>query len=173
MSADAAKLKINRSEPTIFVTGVSGQDGSLMVDYLLKTTTYNIVGGARRLAVHNHININHLKENSRFTLVNFDLTDTHSIDKLVLEIRPIILSILPLRLLLNRRGIFLSRLGSVIPRECFIFSKLFDNIVQAVGFTTLEVQKSLETSNTAHKTKTIQCVLVLLMVPAKLGLANW
>jgi len=88
MSATDVKSKLNRSEPTVFVTGVSGQDGSLMVDYLLKTTTYNIVGGARRLAVHNHVNINHLKGNPRFTLVNFDLTDTHSIDKLILEIRP-------------------------------------------------------------------------------------
>lgn len=88
MSADAAKLKLDRSEQTVFVTGVTGQDGSLMVDYLLQNTTHNIVGGARRLAVHNHQNINHVRGNSRFQLVNFDLTDTHSIDKLILEIRP-------------------------------------------------------------------------------------
>lgn len=88
MSADDVKLKLNKSEQTVFVTGVTGQDGSLMVDYLLKNTTHNIVGGARRLAVHNHQNINHLKGNPRFNLVNFDLTDTHSIDKLILAIRP-------------------------------------------------------------------------------------
>ncbi len=47
MSADVAKLKLDRSEKTVMITGVSGQDGSLMADYLLKTTTHNIVGGAR------------------------------------------------------------------------------------------------------------------------------
>jgi GDPmannose 4,6-dehydratase len=88
MSADVAKLNLHRSEKTVMITGVSGQDGSLMADYLLKTTTHNIIGGARRLAVHNHGNFTHLENQSRFSLVNFDLTDTHSIDKLIREIRP-------------------------------------------------------------------------------------
>ena len=88
MSADVAKLNLYRSEKTVMITGVSGQDGSLMADYLLKNTTHNIVGGARRLAVHNHGNFTHLEGQPRFSLVNFDLTDIHSIDKLIREIRP-------------------------------------------------------------------------------------
>lgn len=88
MSADNIKNKLNQSEKTVFITGVTGQDGSLMADYLLNTTTYNIVGGARRLAVHNHLNIGHLEDNPRFNLVNFDLTDTHSIDKLIISLQP-------------------------------------------------------------------------------------
>jgi len=75
---------IKRSEGVIvFVTGCSGQDGSLMVDYLLKNTNYNIVGGARRLSVENHNNIKHLENEPRFHLINFDLTDSHSIYKVV------------------------------------------------------------------------------------------
>lgn len=62
-----------------FVTGVTGQDGSFMVDYLLKNTDYFIVGGARRLSIKNHENIRHLENNPRFKLVNFDLSDAHSI----------------------------------------------------------------------------------------------
>ena len=53
------------------VTGVTGQDGSYMVDYLLENTDLYIVGGVRRLSVYNHVNINHVK-NDRFILLNFE-----------------------------------------------------------------------------------------------------
>ena len=35
----------------ILITGVTGQDGSHMVDYLLENTEHLIVGGVRRLSV--------------------------------------------------------------------------------------------------------------------------
>ena len=44
----------------VIVTGVTGQDGSNMVDYLLTETDHTIIGGARRLSVKNHKNIKHL-----------------------------------------------------------------------------------------------------------------
>jgi len=72
----------------VFITGVTGQDGSHMVDYLLKTTDYLIFGGARRLSIKNHENIGHLENNSRFHLVNFDLSDAHSISKIVESLKP-------------------------------------------------------------------------------------
>lgn len=72
----------------VFVTGVTGQDGSHMVDYLLKTTDYLIFGGARRLSIKNHENIGHLENNNRFHLVNFDLSDAHSISKIVESLKP-------------------------------------------------------------------------------------
>ena len=67
----------------VFVTGCSGQDGSYMVDYLLRETNAHVIGGARRLSVENHINLRHLENESRFQLVNFDLTDSHSIYKII------------------------------------------------------------------------------------------
>lgn len=80
---------IKRPEGTVvFVTGVSGQDGSHMVDYLLRETSASVVGGARRLSSENHININHLENNPRFQLVNFDLTDSHSIYKIIEYAKP-------------------------------------------------------------------------------------
>jgi GDPmannose 4,6-dehydratase len=80
---------IKRPEGTVvFVTGVTGQDGSLMVDYLLSETSASVVGGARRLSVENHSNIKHLENESRFQLVNFDLTDSHSIYKIMECIKP-------------------------------------------------------------------------------------
>ena len=72
----------------VFVTGVTGQDGSHMVDFLLKTTDYLIFGGARRLSIKNHENIGHLENNPRFHLVNFDLSDAHSISKIVESLKP-------------------------------------------------------------------------------------
>ena len=72
----------------VFITGVSGQDGSIMIDYLLHETDAFIVGGARRLSVENHTNLIHLENEPRFQLVNFDLTDSHSISKIVECIKP-------------------------------------------------------------------------------------
>lgn len=73
---------------TVFVTGVTGQDGSHMVDYLLKNTDHIIFGGARRLSIKNHENIRHLENEPRFHLINFDLSDAHSISKTVEQLQP-------------------------------------------------------------------------------------
>lgn len=72
----------------VIVTGVTGQDGSLMVDYLLKNTNYVIFGGARRLSVYNHSNIEHTVNKDRFHLINFDLTDAHSISQVISQLKP-------------------------------------------------------------------------------------
>lgn len=82
---EAAKLL--HGKKICIVTGVTGQDGSFMVDYLLKNTDLYIVGGVRRLSVYNHININHI-DNERFILLNFDLTDSHSISRIVEKLQP-------------------------------------------------------------------------------------
>jgi GDPmannose 4,6-dehydratase len=80
--------KFMNDKKTVFVTGVTGQDGSHMVDYLLKNTDYTIFGGARRLSIKNHENIKHLENNPRFQLINFDLSDAHSISKTIEQIKP-------------------------------------------------------------------------------------
>jgi len=84
--SDAKKFMKNKK--TVFVTGVTGQDGSHMVDYLLENTDYIIFGGARRLSNKNHDNISHLENNDRFKLINFDLSDAHSISKTIEQIKP-------------------------------------------------------------------------------------
>ena len=82
---DASKIINNRK--TIVVTGVTGQDGSHMVDFLLKNTDYVIFGGVRRLSDYNHENIKHIKSD-RFHLINFDLTDSHAISRTVEKLQP-------------------------------------------------------------------------------------
>jgi|TARA_R110002153_G_scaffold5754_3_gene26590 GDPmannose 4,6-dehydratase len=72
----------------VIVTGITGQDGSHMCDYLLKNTDFEIFGTVRRLSVKNHENIQHLEDEPRFNLVDMDLNDAHSIRDVVLEIQP-------------------------------------------------------------------------------------
>ena len=72
----------------IIVTGVTGQDGSHMVDYLLKNTDHKLYGAVRRLSVKNHENILHLEGEPRFKLINMDLNDAHSMRDVILDIQP-------------------------------------------------------------------------------------
>jgi GDPmannose 4,6-dehydratase len=73
----------------ILITGVTGQDGSLMSEYLLcKYDDIEIYGACRRLSVPNHQNIEHLKSNPRFKLVEMDVTDPESINAVVADILP-------------------------------------------------------------------------------------
>ena len=80
--------KYLKNKKCIIITGVTGQDGSHMVDYLLKNTSeYMIFGGARRLSIYNHKNIKHI-DSERFRLINFDLTDGHVISKIFELLNP-------------------------------------------------------------------------------------
>jgi GDPmannose 4,6-dehydratase len=67
----------------VIITGVTGQDGSLMADYLLANTDNIIVGGARRLSVKNHKNIEHLMKNPRFSLIDLDVTDSQNVASVI------------------------------------------------------------------------------------------
>jgi GDPmannose 4,6-dehydratase len=79
--------KIIKGRKTVVITGVTGQDGSHMADFLLKHTDLLIFGGVRRLSVYNHENIRHIRSD-RFHLINFDLTDSHAIARTVEKLQP-------------------------------------------------------------------------------------
>ena len=83
---DAVKFKSN-DKKCVVITGVTGQDGSHMVDYLLKNSDLVIFGGVRRLSVYNHSNIKHINS-ERFHLINFDLNDSNNIYKVIEKIQP-------------------------------------------------------------------------------------
>tara|TARA_R100001509_G_scaffold140114_2_gene94836 strand:- start:823 stop:1872 length:1050 start_codon:yes stop_codon:yes gene_type:complete len=72
----------------VLITGITGQDGSLMADYLLKNTEHMIVGGVRRLSVENHKNIKHLKDNPNFFLIDLDVADPQNTEKVISEHKP-------------------------------------------------------------------------------------
>jgi GDPmannose 4,6-dehydratase len=72
----------------IIITGILGQDGANMCEYLLKNTDDQIYGMMRRSSNPNFINCNEFIKNNRFKFVYGDLTDSVSIDNIIREIQP-------------------------------------------------------------------------------------
>lgn len=72
----------------ILITGVTGQDGSNMVRFLLRhVKNIEIYGTIRRLSVSNHTNIEDIND-ERFKLVNLDITDHQSIINNIKHLNP-------------------------------------------------------------------------------------
>tara|TARA_B100000575_G_C23130632_1_gene655811 strand:- start:51 stop:1175 length:1125 start_codon:yes stop_codon:yes gene_type:complete len=72
----------------VLITGVTGQDGSNMIDFLLKNTNHKIYGTIRSLSNPNHDNINEFKNEDRLKLLNMDLTDGCSITNTISNLKP-------------------------------------------------------------------------------------
>jgi GDPmannose 4,6-dehydratase len=72
----------------IIVTGILGQDGANMVEYLLNNTDAKIYGMIRRTSNPNFVNCKSFLKNNRFQLVYGDLSDSVSLDNLVRDIQP-------------------------------------------------------------------------------------
>jgi len=72
----------------ILITGILGQDGANMAEYLLKNTDYKIFGMMRRSSNPNLTNIKAFKDNPKFKLEFLDLSDSNSIETVVKEIQP-------------------------------------------------------------------------------------
>ena len=72
----------------VIVTGILGQDGSNMCEYLLSLGGYKVFGMIRREANPNFINCTSFLEHPDFQIVYGDLTDEYSIATLVQEIQP-------------------------------------------------------------------------------------
>lgn len=72
----------------IIITGATGQDGSLMADFLLTSADCFVYASHRRLSVENHDNIQHLKSHPRFQTIELDITDPENINQVIREIKP-------------------------------------------------------------------------------------
>lgn len=68
-----------------FITGITGQDGSHLADYLL-SLGYEVHGLVRRTSVPNHERINHLR--NRVMLHEGNVTDQASIIRAVMKAKP-------------------------------------------------------------------------------------
>lgn len=73
--------------PKVLITGVTGQDGSNIVRYLLKNTNCLLYGAIRRLSVLNHENISDI-DDPRFELIHLDILDQQSINNNIKRIHP-------------------------------------------------------------------------------------
>ena len=72
----------------VLITGVLGQDGSNMAEYLLNNTENRVYGMQRRSGTPNFRNIKSFIAHDRFSLVDGELTDSASINDLVIMIKP-------------------------------------------------------------------------------------
>ena len=64
------------------ITGVTGQDGSYLAEFLL-TKDYDVFGLARYCSEVKHERLEHLKPNSRFHIIEGDLTDTARVNAVI------------------------------------------------------------------------------------------
>jgi GDPmannose 4,6-dehydratase len=72
----------------VLITGITGQDGSYMTDFLLGSTNFEIFGMVRRSSKPDYSNLKLSLKNPRFKMVVGDLSDSQSIENLVREINP-------------------------------------------------------------------------------------
>jgi GDPmannose 4,6-dehydratase len=73
------------SGPTALITGITGQDGSYLADFLL-TQGYRVVGMVRRASTENFERIEHLR--GKIEIQQADLLDQLSLINLLREVRP-------------------------------------------------------------------------------------
>lgn len=64
------------------ITGITGQDGSYLAEFLLEKG-YTVIGVYRRSSTNTHSNIEHLKEHPAFKLVCGDITDYSSMFNII------------------------------------------------------------------------------------------
>ncbi len=70
-----------------FITGITGQDGSYLAEFLLDKG-YRVYGMTRRTSTQNFARIQHIIHNENLELVSGDLVDQHSITYALQEIQP-------------------------------------------------------------------------------------
>lgn len=70
------------SDKHAIIFGVTGQDGSYLAELLL-AKDYHVVGVSRRTSSPNDERIRHLRDNSRLRLVSGDVTDAHSVQRII------------------------------------------------------------------------------------------
>lgn len=72
----------------ILILGVSGQDGSILAEYLSKKKDILIYGLIRKSSNRNYKNLNNFINKKNFKLVHGDLLDVFSIEKVIKDIKP-------------------------------------------------------------------------------------
>ena len=70
---------------TALITGITGQDGSYLAEFLLEKG-YRVVGVVRRTSHHSYERIDHLQ--GQVEIVSADLLDQHSLTQVVMDSRP-------------------------------------------------------------------------------------
>lgn len=72
---------------TALITGITGQDGSYLAEFLLEKG-YKVHGVVRRSSVANTARISHLMAQNAITLHDGDLTDSSSLIRIISQVQP-------------------------------------------------------------------------------------
>ena len=72
---------------TAFITGITGQDGSYLAEFLLQKG-YQVVGLKRRTSLINTDRVDHFYSDPNFILQYYDLNDSGCLYRLLLEYKP-------------------------------------------------------------------------------------
>ncbi|HXV99277.1 MAG TPA: GDP-mannose 4,6-dehydratase, partial [Anaerolineae bacterium] len=75
------------SQKTALITGITGQDGSYLAEFLLEKG-YRVIGMVRRSSTVNFDRIAHLQEAEALEIVQGDLLDQMSLIDILREYRP-------------------------------------------------------------------------------------
>jgi GDPmannose 4,6-dehydratase len=70
-----------------FVTGITGQDGSYLAEFLLEKG-YKVYGLTRRTSTQNYARIEHIMHDPNLELISGDLIDQHSLTYPIKDIQP-------------------------------------------------------------------------------------
>ncbi len=70
-----------------FITGITGQDGSYLAEFLLEEG-YKVYGLTRRTSTQNFARINHIIHDPNLELISGDLIDQHSLTYAIKDIQP-------------------------------------------------------------------------------------
>src|SRR5687768_11056283 len=73
------------AQKTALITGITGQDGSYLAEFLLGKG-YHVTGVVRRASTDNHQRIEHLRD--RVELYQADLLDQSSLARVLDQVRP-------------------------------------------------------------------------------------
>ena len=79
------KTKINSKKALI--TGITGQDGSYLAEFLLEKG-YSVVGTKRRSSIINTLNVDHLYDNPNFKMVYGSMNDVGSMYRILTNVKP-------------------------------------------------------------------------------------
>lgn len=82
---------IKRKQKTILITGVSGQDGSILVEYLLNTITHEdiiILGTIKSISVLKNQNLKQILNNKKFCPFILDLIDYNKTESIFKYLKP-------------------------------------------------------------------------------------
>ena len=127
----------------VIITGVTGQDGSHMADYLLTNTDVQIFGAVRRLSVSNHKNISHISD-PRFKLIDLDIGDPESVNNAIFKYKPDYFINLAANSFVGTSWEMPVNHMQPTVWECFINLRQLESLFQTVATTTQAPQRNLE-----------------------------